>query len=108
MAKSTAQLYYNTFVTALNEAVRDNYLSINPATKLSKEDKKPIRAEKETRGFLEREEVLKLVATPCKNDMVKSAFLFACFCGLRVSDVCSLVWGNIESREDRLFIVKQW
>lgn len=107
MAKSTAQLYYNTFVTALNEAVRDNYLSINPATKLSKEDKKPIRAEKETRGFLEREEVLKLVATPCKNDMVKSAFLFACFCGLRVSDVCSLVWGNIESREDRLFIVKQ-
>ena len=39
MAKSTAQLYYNTFVTALNEAVRDNYLSINPATKLSKEDK---------------------------------------------------------------------
>lgn len=107
MAKSTAQLYYNTFVTALNEAVRDNYLSINPATKLSKEDKKPIRAEKETRGFLEREEILKLVATPCKNDMVKSAFLFACFCGLRVSDVCSLVWGNVESREDRLFIVKQ-
>ena len=104
MAKSTAQLYYNTFVTALNEAVRDNYLSINPATKLSKEDKKPIRAEKETRGFLEREEVLKLVATPCKIDMVKSAFLFACFCGLHV---CSLVWGNIESREDRLFIVKQ-
>ena len=107
MAKSTAQLYYNTSVTALNEAVRDNYLSINPATKLSKEDKKPIRAEKETRGFLEREEVLKLVATPCKNDMVKSAFLFACFCGLRVSDVRSLVWGNIESREDRLYIVKQ-
>ena len=107
MAKSTAQLYYNTFVTALNEAVRDNFLSVNPATKLSKEDKKPIRAEKETRGYLEREDVLKLVATPCKNDMVKSAFLFACFCGLRVSDVRSLVWGDIESREDRLFVVKQ-
>lgn len=107
MAKSTAQLYYNTFVTALNEAVRDNYLSVNPAAKLGKEDKKPIRGENETRGFLEQNEVLKLIETPCKDETVKRAFLFACFCGLRVSDVRSLVWGDIETREDGQYIAKE-
>lgn len=107
MAKSTARLYYNTFVSALNEAVRDDYLSMNPANKLGTEDKKPIKAEKKTRGFLEREDLLKLVSTPCKNEIVKGAFLFACFCGLRVSDVRSLVWGDIEKREDGWYLKKQ-
>ena len=38
MAKSTARLYFNTFVTALNEAVREGVLEMNPTAKLKKEE----------------------------------------------------------------------
>ena len=61
MAKSTARLYFNTFVTALNEAVRDGVLEVNPTTKLKKEEKKPIQRGCNQRGFLEIEEVKALV-----------------------------------------------
>ena len=40
MAKSTARLYFNTFVTALNEAVRDGIMEDNPANKLKREEKR--------------------------------------------------------------------
>lgn len=107
MAKSTAQLYYNTFVTALNGAVLENYISVNPANKLSKDDKKPIRGEANRRGFLEKDEILKLIDTPCTNGVIKNAFLFSCFCGLRVSDVLTLKWKDIKSKEDGLFVSKK-
>ena len=31
-----------------------------------------------------------------KNQLAKQAFMFACFTGLRYSDVASLMWGNIQ------------
>lgn len=40
IANSTARLYFNTFVTALNEAVRDGIIDKNPTAQLKKEEKK--------------------------------------------------------------------
>lgn len=107
MAKSTAQLYFNTFITALNGAVCENYIGVNPANKLSKDDKKPIREEVNKRGFLEKDEILKLINTPCGNEVIKDAFLFSCFCGLRVSDVQTLKWKDIKAKDDGLFVAKK-
>lgn len=106
MAKSTARLYFNTFVTALNEAVREGVLEMNPTAKLKKEEKKPIQRGSAQRGFLEVEEVKALANTPCPDTTVKMAFLFSCFCGLRISDIKTLKWGEIKSRSDGWVIEK--
>ena len=36
-----------------------------------------------------------LIATPMKNEAVKCAYLFSCFCGLRVSDIVGLKWKDV-------------
>lgn len=56
LAAPTAKLYYDTFVTALNQAVRDDYLSANPADKLCKEDKRPILKKGDPRVYLTEED----------------------------------------------------
>ena len=100
IANSTARLYFNTFITALNEAVRDGVIDKNPTTQLKKEEKKPLKRSGNDRGFLEIEEVKQLVDTPCNDDQIKKAFLFACFCGLRLSDIKDLKWEDIKKSAD--------
>lgn len=100
IANSTARLYFNTFITALNEAVRDGVIDKNPTTQLKKEEKKPLKRSGNDRGFLEIEEVKQLVDTPCNDEQIKKAFLFACFCGLRLSDIKDLKWEDIKKSAD--------
>ena len=107
MASGTARLYFNTFVTALNEAVREGIIPKNPANLLGKEDKKLIGKPSHSRSYLEIEEVKKLMSTPCKDESVKKAFLFACFCGLRISDVKSLRWADVRKGADGIYVCKQ-
>ncbi len=56
------------------------------------------------REFLTVEEVKKLIDTPCRRPDIKGAFLFSCFCGLRISDVRSLKWGNIVANGDKMYL----
>ncbi len=42
------------------------------------------------------EEVKKLVVTDCRYPALKRAFLFACFTGLRKSDIEKLTWGEVQ------------
>ena len=100
IAPSTARLYFNTFVTALNEAVRDGVIDKNPTSQLKKEEKKPLKRGGNDRGYLEIEEVKKLMETPCNDEQTKMAFLFACFCGLRLSDIKDLKWQDIKCDAD--------
>ncbi len=41
------------------------------------------------------EEVRALIATPMKNEAVKSAYLFFCLCRLRVNDIVGLRWKDV-------------
>ena len=50
---------------------------------------------KQTRDFLTIDELKLLVDTKCSNDEIKKAYLFSCFCGLRWSDIKSLVWNEV-------------
>ena len=106
LAKGTARLYYNTFVTALNEAVREGIIPENPTKLLKKEEKKLIGQGESRRCYLSIEEIRLLMATPCKDETVKQAFLFACFCGLRISDVRTLRWADIGKGTEGYYISK--
>ena len=52
------------------------------------------------RGYLEIDEVKKLIEPPCNDEQIKMAFLFACFCGLRLSDVKDMKWKDIKFDAD--------
>jgi integrase len=80
--------------TALNVAIREELIEVNPITLISSSEKfKPIE---HMREYLTIEELKQLIATPCKHEVVKNAFLFACNCGLRLGDVASLTWDDIK------------
>lgn len=98
LSEAAKALYFDVVVIALNKAVKDEILPSNPAHKIDYKDR-PQQGEA-TKQYLTLDEVKALIATPCKYDVVKRAFLFACFCGLRYSDVRGLEWGKIQSVED--------
>lgn len=102
---NTKQIYYARFNTLLNEAVRVDLISENPNRKLGA-NVKP-KTEPTDREYLTPEEVrLIMDYTPRTRSehIIKSAFLFSCFCGLRISDIRGLTWGNLHPERDRLFI----
>lgn len=105
LAKTTATNYYQTFVSILNEAVREKIIAANPANYLSKEDKKPIKAGDSTRPYLTIDEVKKLEETPYNGkDDTKRAFLFGCYTGLRCGDIKALKWEDIKQRDNGQYI----
>ena len=94
----TRKVYFTMFTTMLKKAVRDGLLPNNPIDLIDPHDKLP-SAEIE-RVYLDLSEVKRLAETPCKHGIVKRAFMFSCFCGLRISDIRQLKWSDIEEYTD--------
>lgn len=91
--KSTAYNYFHIFSLSLNEAVRQGVIEKNPCHAMSSADK--IKKPESQRTYLTIDDVRRLIETPCKHPASKQAFLFSCFCGLRISDVLRLEWKDI-------------
>ncbi len=89
----TLHTYYRVLNGALNAAVRADVLRTNPFTKISNSDK--IRLPESKRSYMTIEELRTLIATPIDNEEVKRAYLFSCFCGLRISDIINLKWKDV-------------
>lgn len=89
----TQRNYYRCFSCALNAAVREEILLNNPFDNISNTDR--IKVPESTREYLTIDEVKQLIATECKRENVKNAFLFSCFCGLRISDIFAITWGQL-------------
>ena len=106
ISKHTANNYYSVLVAALNQAVREELIETNPASKVSAEEKKPIQVQGSERTYLTLEELQSLINTKTGSDQVKRAFLFACYTGLRASDIRSLRWEDIKKDGERMFIQK--
>lgn len=85
--------YLGCLRNALNMAVREDVIAENPIMKLSAQDK--VKAPESQREYLTVEEVQQLEATDSPYPHIKQAFLFACYTGLRCSDVRSITWGKI-------------
>tara|TARA_R110002020_G_scaffold42212_10_gene123975 strand:+ start:748 stop:1881 length:1134 start_codon:yes stop_codon:yes gene_type:complete len=87
--------YFNKFKAALRAAFNEGYLSINFASKV-----KSFEQAESQREYLTFQEVQKLAKTPCKYEILKSAFLFSCLTGLRWSDINKMQWSEVRDEED--------
>lgn len=105
---NTQVYYYKMLRYCLNYAVSEELISANPMNKIKNEEK-PHKHRTE-REYLTIDELRKLAQTPFYNSLLKKAFLFSCFCGLRHSDIIALTWGDIEMDDDgnsRLYIIQK-
>lgn len=94
---NTQAYYFKMLRYCMNRAVSEEYIATNPIDKIRLEDTpRRIRASRE---YLTMDELAKLAHTPFYNDLLKRAFLFSCFCGLRHCDIVSLKWKNIHRDE---------
>ncbi len=91
--KATAFSYFWQLGIILTCACQKKYIKHNPWKLLSPHEK--IQRPESKRDYLTLEEVSKLENTPYKKEAIRQAFLFACYCGLRISDIISLRWRNI-------------
>lgn len=85
--------YYRVFNGALNAAVRAGYLKVNPFTQINSSCK--IHKPECKREYMSIDEIRSLIATPIRNGEVKNAYLFSCFCGLRIGNIRGLKWNDI-------------
>ena len=98
LSSTTCRIFMNRLAAALNKAVSEGLLDRNPFKLLeTKEKPQKLNAMRE---FLTIEELRQLMATPCRYDIVKKAFLFSCFTGLRYSDMMTLKWSEIHTAAD--------
>ena len=104
LAKNTRWLYFQVFASVLNYAVDENIILHNPILKIKKADKETIRAERNTRAYLDIDEVKQLMATDYEKSDIRRAFLFSCFTGLRISDVRNLRWSDIKQIGENMYI----
>lgn len=90
----TQKVYLTCFGTALNKAVRDEAIPINPLTLIDSSEK--IHAPDSSRVYLDIDEVKKMADTECYSILTKQAFMFSIFSGLRISDIRKLRWKDID------------
>lgn len=104
LSEASKALYYDVVSIALNKAVKNELITTNPASKIGS-DERPQQGEA-TKQYLTFDEVKAMIEAPCAHDSIKRAFLFACFCGLRYSDVKNLTWGKILKVGDNAYQVE--
>ena len=111
VSPNTAADYIKTMFTALEEAVRRDVLTVNPIRKIPRHER--IKRKPVFRDSFTLDELQLLADTPCKMEpQYKQAFLFSCFSGLRWSDVNSLCWSeiitkNIDGKEEWFLYFEQ-
>lgn len=107
LSQNTIHEYLIYIANILNNAVREGIIPSNPTKSLQVADR-PKKYDSK-RDYLTLEEVQKLieVPSPSKYNDIRRAFLFACFCGLRYSDIEQLEWKDIRVAQEGLVIEKK-
>lgn len=101
LTNGTVDNYLRCLKAAFNVAVEEGIMPTNPMLALDRSHLKGTTYERE---FLSVEEVKKLIDTPCRRPDIKGAFLFSCFCGLRISDVRSLQWKHVVTTGEKMYL----
>lgn len=91
LSQNSAAGYWSTFRAFLAIAYKNGYLKENVNDYLDK-----IETQETKREYLTIEELQQLAASKCDYPVLKSASLFSCLTGLRLSDILQLEWSNIQ------------
>jgi integrase len=94
LSKKTIAHYSGAVRYALRKAARDRIIPRNPAIGV-----RGVSVPESDRVYLTAPEVQSLANAPIAGELgaeVKQAFLFGCYTGLRISDLKTLVWGDIQ------------
>lgn len=95
LSQNSKVSYFNKLRACINQAFEERIIPVNPLRGIP-----GFKQEETERVFLTFEELKELAKTPCRNDVLKRAFLFGCLTGLRKSDIERLKWGNVETFGD--------
>ena len=74
----------------LNDAVNERLIKSNPLKAIR------VKQEPKKRAFLTLAEFERLRETKCDSELIRNAFLFCCYTGLRRGDLFALRWENIK------------
>jgi len=85
VSNNTAHDYLAIFSGSMNKAVREGLIPANPVKMLDAKERP--QTKEGSKEFLTIDELKKISNTPCDLPELKTAFMFACFTGLRKSDV---------------------
>jgi integrase len=105
LSENSAASYAAGVRIALKKAARERIIPYDPA-----EGVKTISVPESDSVILTAEEIRRLAKTPLGGGLgadVKRAFLFACFSALRISDLKTLTWGDIQRTPVRQIIKRQ-
>ena len=100
LSNNSQHLIFSKLNAVLNYAVQNEIITSNPIKLINSREK--IKVEENTRCYLTKEEVEKIINLKCRNKRLKNAFLFSCFSGLRISDIRAITWGQITNNDGRI------
>jgi integrase len=92
----TAKSYFDKFKACFAHAIRSGIIESNPANGIH------IKAKVVKKEYLTIEEIQILINTYSQNQHVKNAFIFSCFSGLRLSDINSIKFTDIQDGEIKI------
>ncbi|WP_298074898.1 site-specific integrase [uncultured Bacteroides sp.] len=102
VSQGTVVFYTSQLSIALNAAVRAEWLGENPFMLLSPAER--VKKPESKRQFLTIEEMKTLIATDCRSEIVKQAYLFSCYSALRLNDIENLRWKDLVCNDGRYMI----
>jgi len=105
LSNSTKKAYQTKFNTILNKAVREGLITANPFYQLEKQD--IYHSSITAREYLTIDEVKRFLDVKTDGKETQRAFVFACFTGLRISDIRALKWSDIHNSEASPTIVME-
>lgn len=94
LSRNTQSSYFTTLSMVMKRAMQKGYISANPCEVENKPKMENVRRE-----FLTKEEIRLLEGTEMPNEAVCRCFLFCCYSGLRISDIETLTWDEIDMSE---------
>jgi len=102
--RNTQRGYMKRLSAVFNAAIIDEILEVNPFNKIRPEHK--IKGTDTNREYLTIDEIRTLDKTECPKPGIKMAFLFACLCGLRLSDMMNLTWEKFQTDNNGNVFIK--
>lgn len=90
LSQNSSLSYFNKVRATINQAHREGIIQSNPVKAVKGIKEREVEIE-----FLTEKEIKKLKNTEFEIPVLKNAFLFSCYTGLRFSDVKKLKWGNV-------------